>query len=194
MKMPLFICLMLALLPAGAFAKTAPLPVGKHDRHAPIEVTSDTLQVFQQQNRAIFSGHVVAIQENVRLKADKMTVYYRKPADKAGKEKAPEDGGKDAIQKIEAEGGVFLSTPQETASGDNGVYDVMHQEIHLTGHVVLTREKNVLKGEDLTYNFTTGQSVLHGGTTSAASATAGKSTGRVRALFVPDSGANKKTK
>jgi len=179
------------LIPALAFAKAEqnPLSGGKHDSRAPVEVTSDSLEVLQQENKAVFSGHVVAIQGEVRLKADKMTVYYAKPDDKTAKksEKTNEKSPANAIDKIDADGNVFLSTAMETASGTKGIYDVKKQEINLIGGVVLTRGQNVLKGDNLTYNFGTGKSILSAGTGSTPD---GKGKERVRALFVPEN--NKK--
>lgn len=175
------------LVPVAASAKPQPMGAfgGKQSRNTPIEVTSDMLEVLQEQNSAIFSGHVVAIQGNVRLKAEKMTVYYAARDDKTDKpaKKAKAAGKENAIKKIVAEGGVFLSTPEETASGTSGVYDVAGQQINLNDNVVLTRGKNVLKGDTLTYNFTTGKSKISGGNVASP---AGKNGGRVRALFVPE--------
>jgi len=159
-------------------------PSGKHDNKTPIEVTSDKLEVLQNQNKAIFTGNVVVVQGDVRMKAEKMTVYYNKKEEKAKSDK-PKKSASDtgAIQKIDADGNVFLSTQDETASGATGTYDVEHHEIHLNNDVILTRGKNVLKGDHLVYNFDTGKSVL---TSDAGPKSGEKSKERVRALFVPD--------
>lgn len=167
-------------LAAGAQAATNPL-AGSANNNEPIEINADTLEVFQEENRAVFTGHVVAIQGKARLKAEKMNVFYSSAPDD-GKKKSTAPAGQGAIDKIEVTGNVFLSTPQETASGETGLYDVKNQMIHLNNHVVLTRDKNVLKGDKLTYNFTTGKSVITGGATTTTSG--GKE--RVRALFVPE--------
>ncbi len=164
-----------------AQAASPSLLPSKKTNNAPIEINADQLEVFQEENRAIFTGHVVAIQGDVRLKSEKMNVFYRKPAED-GSEKKAEDG--DAIKKIEVTGNVFLSTPQETASGARGVYDVENRKINLYDHVVLTREKNTLKGDTLVYDFATGKSKLTGGASATQAGTKGKE--RVRALFVPD--------
>lgn len=181
-----------AFLPGMACAGANGLPVGKHNTRSPIEVTSDALEVMQEQSKATFTGHVVAVQGKVRLKADKMTVYYANAQDKkaagekpAGKTRKNGKTPEAAIKKIEAEGSVFLSTPMETASGTRGVYDVEHQEIHLNDNVVLTRGKNVLKGNQLTYSFATARSKLSGG-----AETADGKKGRVRALFIPENNKN----
>lgn len=182
-----------ALLPGAACASgDKMLPAGKHNTRAPIEVTSDTLDVMQDQSKAVFSGNVVAIQGDVRLKADKMTVHYAKSGDKKekpkkaslAKDKPADKNPEGSIKKIEAEGNVFMSTPNETASGASGVYDVEHQEIRLNSNVVLTRGQNVLKGDRLTYNFATSRSTLTGGE-QGSNAGGGKKE-RVRALFVPE--------
>ena len=151
---------------------------GKHNNKTPVEVTSDSLDVLQQDNKAVFSGHVVAIQGDVRLTSDKMTVYYA-AADKLAKKN--DKNGTGAIKKIDAEGSVFLATAEETASGSIATYDVEHQEIHLTKNVVLTRGKNTLKGDKLTYYFASGRSVFSG-----VNAKNGGNKERVRALFVPE--------
>ena len=174
-----------------AYAANSPIPGGsKHNNKAPIDVTSDSLEVMQQQNKAIFTGHVVAIQANTRLTADKMTVFYASGSDKkTSKKSTGKDNPQGAIKKIDAVGNVFLATPEETASGASGVYDVEHQEIHLNDQVTLTRGKNILKGDKLVYNFATGHSVVssNGGETKA-----GK--GRVHALFVPEDSKEKRKK
>ncbi len=190
-----------ALLSSSAVYAASPFGA-KHSNKTPIEVTSDSLEVLQDKNQATFTGHVVAIQGDVRLTADKMTVEYASSEEKSSKKKpakpktpdevakAPKekksttDNAQGAIKKINAEGNVFLSTPEETASGANGVYDVEHQEIHMNNNVVLTRGKNTLKGDQLTYNFGTGRSLI-----SSAGAAKGKE--RVRALFVPDNAKGK---
>src|SRR5258708_3631498 len=88
------LCLLSFVFCSLSFDALAASPLtGKHDNHTPIEVTSDTLEVMQEQNQAVFSGHVVAIQGDVRLKADKMTVYY---------DKAPENKSEDKLGKKSA--------------------------------------------------------------------------------------------
>jgi lipopolysaccharide export system protein LptA len=166
---------MLGLLPCAAIAANAAPKIGSSS--APIEINADALEVLQEENRAIFTGHVVAIQEKIRLKSEKMTVFYKSPDEKQKKE------GQDAIQKIEVEGNVFMTTPDETASGASGVYDVENKRILLNNNVVLTRGKNTLKGDKLVYDLGTGKSSVS--STGAASQEGGKKE-RVRALFVPD--------
>src|SRR5215203_5291888 len=101
-------CMAAVTFTADAFA----LP-GFDKKHSktPIEVTSDSLEVLQEENRAVFTGHVVAIQGDVRLKADKMTVFYSQKKEPAKRKAEPSTPGAGSIKKIEAAGSVFLSTP-----------------------------------------------------------------------------------
>ena len=46
-------------------------------------------------------------------------------------------------------GNVFMSSPEETAQGEFGVYDVDGALLTLEGSVVLTRDENVVRGERL---------------------------------------------
>lgn len=167
-----FLAVMLA-----APASAQMLPGGKSS-DKPVEITADTLEVLQEKTKAVFTGNVVAVQQDVRLKADRMIVHYR-PSEQRG------EAGRDAVSRIEVEGNVFLTTPKETASGKAGVYDVDGGEIRLNADVVLTQGNNVLKGSALTYNLASGKSSISGGAKPAAGAES-SGTQRVRALFVPE--------
>jgi lipopolysaccharide export system protein LptA len=171
------ICVFL-LMVTPAFAATP--KAGKHNTKQPIEINADALEVFQQENRAVFTGNVVAIQGDVRLKSDLMNVFYSSNQDKKTESKSNQNPAQGAIDRIEVIGNVFLSTPQETASGATGEYDVRAEVVRLHDNVVLTRENNVLKGDKLIYSFATGKSQLSAG----GVAQNGKKE-RVRALFVP---------
>ena len=142
------------------------------DANQPVEIQADRLEVIQKDKIALFQGNVEAKQGNVHLKADAMRVYY--------KEKAA--GEQNSVSKIDVSGGVFLATPQETAQGAKGVYDVENSVITLIDNVVITRGKNVLKGSALTYNLKTGHSEMKGG----AGITADGKKQRVRGVFVPE--------
>jgi lipopolysaccharide export system protein LptA len=165
--------------PAPTTNAAAPSLFSGESSRGPIEITSDALEVRQPDQVAVFTGNVLAIQGDLNLKSDRMTVYYRNN-DKKGASAAKTE--QQSVSKIEVDGNVFLSNPTETARGLKGIYDVDANEIRLLGNVVLTREENTLKGEALIYNMTTGKSVL----TTAGKVNASGKPDRVRALFVPN--------
>lgn len=152
-------------LPAGAQGATEPGgPFGgfKHDSTAPIEITSDALEVRQADNLAIFSGGVVAGQGTLKLTAERVEVRYDQNA-----QGNSETG---AIENMQAEGDVFLTNGAETAQGQHAEYDVDSGIITMTGSVVLTQGENVISGQRLVID-------LNAGT--------GKVEGRVRSVFTP---------
>ena len=157
-------------LAVGLAALAAPVrsqvdPGEGYDTSLPIEISADSLEVQQDLQTAIFRGDVDAVQGELNLRADQLTVHYRRG-----------DNGENSVSRIDAEGNVFLSSPSEMAQGDRGVYDVDADMIELTGSVVLTRGENVIKGNRLTLNLVTGKSKMESG--------GGE---RVKALFVPQS-------
>lgn len=149
-----------------SFSASAENLFGSAESKAPIEIDADALEVMQKDNMAIFSGNVVAKQATMNLKADKMTVYYSEAGAK-----------QNGIKSIEVEGNVFLSTPTETASGQKGVYDTLNEVVTLSGNVVLTRGKNILKGSALRFDIAQGTSKLI--------KSGDSNNGRVRGLFIP---------
>lgn len=157
-----------AVLPADALAQgQGPFGGFKHDRSAPIEITSDALEVRQAQNLAVFSGEVVAGQGTLRLTADRVEVTYDAEAE--------DDSETGAIQNLEATGNVFISNGAETAQGSEAQYDVESGLITMTGDVVLTQGQNVISGQRLTINLNEGQ---------------GRVEGRVKSIFTPQKQSN----
>lgn len=180
--------LFLALFFTPAYAQT----VSGIDGKKPVEINADQLEVRQEEHKAIFTGNVIAVQGETRLKSDVMTVFYTPKdapptADVAAESSPAADATQSTIERIEVDGNVLLATPQESASGAKGVYHVDKKQITLTNNVTLTRGKNILKGDTLVYDFTTGKSVVNSPTQAG-----GKPGGRVKALFVPDETNDKK--
>ena len=139
----------------------------KHDTSLPIAISADAMEVEQESQRAIFLGAVDVEQGDIELKAERLVVYYR--------DKEAEDDN--AIYKIEVEGNVRFSTPNESAQGDSGIYNVDDGTIRLVGNVVLTSAQSVIRGSEAIMNLETGKSEVLG--------QAGGD-GRVEGLFVPD--------
>ncbi|MCC0039535.1 MAG: LPS ABC transporter substrate-binding protein LptA [Brucellaceae bacterium] len=140
----------------------------------PIEVESDKLEVRDQENVAVFSGNVSVIQGKTLLKTTKMIVYY---ADGGG----VSSGGSSQIERLVADGKVYLKSEDQVATGDMGTFDMKAEVLVLTGkEVVLTQGENVVVGCKLTVQMKTGKSQLDG--------CGGKeSGGRVKMLLQPGS-------
>lgn len=143
----------------AAFPAVAQIGLGtRQNNNEPIDISSDTLEVQQDKQLAIFRGKVDVIQGDTRLRSDELFVYYkdraaqqpagaqpqRQPAPRPAQ--APAAGADSStISKIEAKGNVFVSTPKERAQGDFGVYDVDKKTVTLTGNVLLTSDGSTLR-------------------------------------------------
>ena len=169
---------MMGLGAIDAAAQGGLAPSSKANSDQPIEIDADRLDVHQNKQLAIFSGNVDAVQGTMRLRADSLQVHYR-PKSGAETASAPGlPGGAGAISQIDAVGRVLVTSPEETAQGDRGVYFVDRHIIVLEGSVTLSRAGNVLKGQRATMNFDSGRAVMD--------------QGRVRGVFTP--GQNTKSK
>src|SRR5262249_18015899 len=116
-------------------------------------------------------------------KSDVMVVHYKKKeAGQPGESSGSFQPGQNAVERIDVSGHVVIITPTETATGDRGVYDPGKRQVRLLDNVVLTRGKNILKGDTLVHDLDTGKSVIN----SPFHKEPQSSGGRVRALFVPE--------
>jgi len=88
------------------------------------------------------------------------------------------EGGQQ-VRRVEAKGGVFVTQKDQTATGESGVFDMQANTVTLLGNVVISQGQNVVKGDRLTVDLTSGTSRVE----------CGKSQGqcRVQALIQPGS-------
>ena len=122
-----------------------------HNSDAPVDVTSERLEVQDRADRAVFSGSVRATQGELTLETPRLTVAYA--------------GGSDNLQikRLDASGGIVVRSPSETARGDFGVYDLDRKLITLIGNVRLVRQNNQVSGARLVIDLNSGRAVIDGG-------------------------------
>jgi lipopolysaccharide export system protein LptA len=132
--------------------------------NAPVDISSDRIEVQERADRAIFAGNVVARQDQLTLETARLTVAYSTA------------GGID-IDRLDAAGGVVVRSPSETARGNFGIYDLDRKLITLIGDVQLTREGNQVNGQRLVIDLNTGRAVIDGGAPGVAQS-GGRVTGR----------------
>jgi lipopolysaccharide export system protein LptA len=148
---------------------------------APIAIDADKLQIFDKEQRAVYSGNVVVVQGETTMKAAHMTVYYERANQDAQPAEPGSSGpGGAALKRVEAKGDVVITSKDQVARGDNGVLDRENDRMILTGNVSLSQGENITKGEKLFYNLSTGVATVDGG--------------RVRSLLVPGSDEAKEAK
>jgi lipopolysaccharide export system protein LptA len=155
----------LALLTVAAAAQQTTFTKGMLNPDAPIDVSADNFEADANAKTAVYTGNVIVHQGEVRMRANTMRAQFvdNKP------------------NKITAHGKVVIDAPSGVATGDTGVYDVNPRIITLSGNVVLTKDKNVMRGQQLVVNLITGLATFDGGK--------GR-TGRVQALFQSGNSSN----
>lgn len=146
------------------------------NRDKPIQINATTLEVRDKDKKATFSGAVQVVQGDTTLKCKVLDVYYEADAKGGAKAGTPGPGGQQAIKRLEAKGGVLVVQRDQTATGDSGVFDMPSNTLTLFGNVTITQGQNVVRGDRLVVDLTTGVSRVESGKTGE---------GGVRALFQP---------
>jgi lipopolysaccharide export system protein LptA len=163
--------------------KTSPFNF-EHKRDQPVRIQAATLEVRDKEKKATFSGNVHVIQGETDLRCNTLIVYYDNEKDKPkpksklkSKSKAPpSSSGNQQIRRMEASGNVVVTQKEQTVTADRGDFDMRTNSVTLTGNVVVSRGKDVLRGQRLVVDLTTGVSRMESGG------------GRVEGLFQSKSG------
>jgi lipopolysaccharide export system protein LptA len=202
----LHICVALAALlislPAGAQAPQSgasnPLGMGEN-KDQPVQIEAATLEVRDKNKEATFSGNVQVVQGDTTMKCQSLVVFYGQevgigadgmPAATAAKSTPGMPQGAQSIRRIEARGSVTVITKDQNASGDLGVYDLIAKTITLTGNVVVSQGQNVIHGERVVVDTTTGYARVESGSSNGGAGAGAPGPGRVRALIQPGKGQN----
>lgn len=159
----------------------------------------DTLEYWQQDDMAVARGKALAVSDQKQIAADLLTAYFTKNDSKGttaakpapNRDGAPphantatntssSSGGNSDLDRMYAYGNVVVTTPQEVAHGNRGVYNARTGIAILTGAVKITRDKNQLNGDAAEMNLNTNVSRI------IAAPTTGGGQPPVRALLVPN--------
>lgn len=146
----------------------------KTNPDAPIEIEADQLDIFDKKKIAVFKGNVRAKQGETVVNSGRLTVHYSGGG----------VGTAQSITRLEADGGVRISQKDQNAKGDRAYVDMVREVITLSGNVVLTQGKNVLRGSKLTVNMKSGAAQML--SASQAGNSNAKGNGRVQGLFIPN--------
>jgi lipopolysaccharide export system protein LptA len=170
--------------PAGAAAKRAD-PFGGFGGNSkdPIRIDADKLDVFDKDQKAVYTGDVVAVRGTTTIRARSMTIYYdnsrqgqgaQSPAAvRSGNGAPPTQDG--ALKRIEFRGPVSVVNGSQTATARDLVYDAQAKTVTLRGNAVVADGPNVQRGELMVYN------------TEASVARITNPGGRVQGVFTPGS-------
>ncbi len=162
------------LAAAGAvLAAAGQAPAQVSTQGGPVMVGADTWHADSNTHTQYYDGRVEVTQADSRLRADHITITQSATTHSGN------EGWGDVIS-IEATGNVYYVTPTETVKGDNAIYTKADDTMIITGDVILEQDQNVMSGTRLVAQIGAGQ-------THFDAAPGGKTNGRVKGVFYPDS-------
>jgi len=158
---------------AAALCAAQPAAAQLSEGGGPVSYSADNLEYFDSERRLVLVGDVDIVQNDARLRADRITLTF---SGSSGQANAQGLGSGD-IERMIAEGEVYYVRPAQSARGNRAVYDTAADSVTFTGNVVVASDDNVIRGETLVLNITNRRTVIRpqGG-------------GRVRGVFVPTEG------
>ena len=122
----------------------------KEDRGQPVTVDADKMERFGKEGLVVFTGNVVARQNNSVQYADRMEVYL----DERG----------DRILRTVSTGAVRIITRDcRTGTARRAEYHDLEQRVVLLGNARVWQEDNVVSGETITIFLSQDRSVVQGG-------------------------------
>jgi lipopolysaccharide export system protein LptA len=157
------------------------------NRDQPIQIEAATLEMRDKKKEATFSGNVKVVQGDTTMTSKKLVVFYESsqaagappPANAKGAAKSaplqsatPGPGGSSSIKRLEARGDVRVTQKDQVVTGESAVFDTKTNLVTMLGGVVLTQGQNVLRGDRLLVDMTTGVSRVE------------SDSGRVQGLFI----------
>ena len=142
------------------------------NRDQPIQIEAASLEMRDKKKEATFSGNVKVVQGDTTMTSKTLVVFYDSgpapatpaPAAPKGSKSAsmqsatPGPGGSSSIRRLEARGSVVVTQKDQVVTGETAIFDPRANLITMAGGVVLTQCKNVLKGDRLKVDMTTGVS------------------------------------
>src|SRR5881409_59333 len=142
------------------------------NRDQPIQIEAASLEMRDKKKEATFSGNVKVVQGDTTMTSKTLVVFYDSgpapatppPAAANGSKSGPMQsatpgpGGSSSIRRLEAKGSVVVTQKDQVVTGETAVFDTRANLITMMGGVVLTQCKNVMRGDRLKVDMTTGVS------------------------------------
>ena len=160
-----------ALAQPGANAPNA-LQGFQQNRGEPVQIEASRLEVRDKEKMATFTGNVKVVQGDTTMRCKTLVVFYEQQnkdgqqaqaAAKTMPAAKPGPGGSSQISKLEASGGVTVVQKDQTATGDRALFDMKSNTVTLLGNVLVSQGPNVMRGEKLVVDLTTGVSRVDAG-------------------------------
>ncbi len=160
-----------AAFAGAAYAQASDLFNGfQKNSKDPVQIDAASLEIAEEGKQRIseFSGNVIVRRGDTVLRAKSIKVFSDLDDNR------PKD---QAFSRIEASGGVEVTSGEQKVTGAKVVVDMGKQTITMTGNVVMSQGANVITGERLVIDLVSGKARVE--------QEAGKP---IRGVFTPGSG------
>lgn len=121
-----------------------------------IDISSDSMELFKEDNRAVFIGKVDALRDGVKLRSDKLVADYVEVAQ-------PDGTAKNEVRFLNATGNVVVITDKQHITSEWATMDVKKDTAVMGGNVVVKEGKSIIRGPKLFLDLETGRSKMRGG-------------------------------
>jgi lipopolysaccharide export system protein LptA len=138
------------------------------NRDQPIQIEAASLEMRDKKKEATFAGDVKVVQGDTTMTSKTLVVFYDSTTPPPANSKAaktapmqaatPGPGGSSSIRRLEAKGSVVVTQKDQIVTGETAIFDTKENLITMLGGVILTQGKNVLRGDKLKVDMTTGVS------------------------------------
>jgi lipopolysaccharide export system protein LptA len=143
------------------------------NRDEPVKIRAAALEVREKDKMATFTGDVYVLQGDTEMRCKTLVVFYEEEATPQPSQQAsaarpvkaaePGPGGDRQIRRIEAKGNVVVVQKDQNAAGDAATFNMRENTVTLVGNVVVTRGADVLRGQRLVVDLTSGVSTMDQG-------------------------------
>ncbi len=144
--------LVLALSAPGINAKKVTENQGKGSANA-TKITAQKMRYHKSDNLVTFLGNVHVDRENFELWSEKLTIYLSKEMKSGAKKEDSIQGpaGEGQFDKIVAQDNVRLKKGDYEATSSKATYEKDKEVIVLEGDVLITENKNRIKGDKVRF-------------------------------------------
>lgn len=116
----------------------------------PMVITANSMEAFINEQRVVFSGNAKVTQGKSVFKSDRLILHYREADQKENKGAIHREKAGN-MEKIEAQGNVYLNHDQRIVTGDEALYLRDSHQIIMTGNATLREGKNFIKGDKVIF-------------------------------------------
>jgi lipopolysaccharide export system protein LptA len=134
------------------------------NRDEPVKIRAAALELREKDKMATFTGDVYVLQGDTEMRCKQLVVFYEEETGtRTVKAADPGPGGDRQIRRIEAKGSVVVVQKDQNATGDAATFNMRENTVTLVGNVVVTRGTDILRGQRLVVDLTSGVSKMDQG-------------------------------